>query len=151
MYNDTDEELVGYAPVPFEPWVRKRALLLKQHLNELGVQRADVELGYSMDEAILLLAGELLLPEMPFLVTIPIADDELVLVHYDTSMGPKPAKSMSRLIRNLGVARPDGILSVRTDLPWILTTFKGASIAAGMGYITVPISDLKRVVGPPPH
>jgi hypothetical protein len=90
---------------------------------------------------------------MPFTVTIPIPDDQLVLVHYNTAAGPKPATSQTRLLRALGIAhpvtRPDGILSVRCDLPWILTTFKGAGVAASMGYITVPIANLKRVVGAP--
>jgi hypothetical protein len=148
MTDDGNRGLMRYAPIPIPPWVRERAAVLKQYLSERGVQRSPGR--YGLDEACLLLAGELLIPEMPFTIVGSTRDEELVLVHCETDVGPKPAKSVKRLERAIGVARPDGILSCHFDLPWILTTFKGASIAAEMGYITIPIAELRRVVGSPP-
>jgi hypothetical protein len=145
---ESEDNLVGYAPVPIPAWVRERASYLRQYMFDLGVRAAPADGStYSIDKAILLLAGELLLPQMTLEIAPTIPDDELVLVHFETIMGPKPALSQSRLVRALGNNRPDGILSVRQDLPWILTSAKGASIAAKMGYVTVPIADLMLVVG----
>lgn len=92
-----DAGLVGYAPVPIPAWVRERASRLRQYMSDHGIRVTPASAGiYSLDEAILLLAGELLMPEMTLEISPTIPDDELVLVHCETVTGPKPVDQSTR-------------------------------------------------------